>query len=488
MQNILGSPATTSMSPLDSLGSSSNLQEQFASANPLKSNNFLANLQAISPFDPMQMSASVDQSSSPVSSAAQLVGNQLLNALQQQQQQPQQQGNFLPSLIQDVMQQQHRSQMNRRMGENSQQEENFSHGINNDQEMMMINNNGLLASTSTNELGNGDSKPVIREMQKPINNGPLTLLKQLLLLPPKSLTEQPASQVASARSLTSNSLHSLPNWINGNNKLSSSSSLNGAQKEATEPTTASSSKSVLSKSGQFLQNLFMQNVASFQKPHSNHDATKRYDDTKLISLNDKHRYSLVLDGDKDEMDVEKKKIAPPTTTSLVQKSLSAVSHIIGLNSISTSTNPRNGSGSLAQTTLPSTDHHQHSNESPLKPHAEAQTQTQTQTNGQLQQEQRDLTQIVPQSWKDAVKRTYQNVQHSATNQWRSLEGQLTSWIKPIQGQSTAATSYHLTGSGPVNSNAHNHFHTASNGLAISNLNQLADFSQVLVRLQLACLD
>lgn len=44
-------------------------------------------------------------------------------------------------------------------------------------------------------------------------------------------------------------------------------------------------------------------------------------------------------------------------------------------------------------------------------------------------EQRDLTQLLPNSWREAVKRTMSSVQQQASNQWRSIEGQLTGWVQ-----------------------------------------------------------
>lgn len=51
------------------------------------------------------------------------------------------------------------------------------------------------------------------------------------------------------------------------------------------------------------------------------------------------------------------------------------------------------------------------------------TSTSTSTTGTVtsSQDQRDLSQLVPQSWKDAVKRTVTNVQQSATSQWKNIE-------------------------------------------------------------------
>lgn len=51
------------------------------------------------------------------------------------------------------------------------------------------------------------------------------------------------------------------------------------------------------------------------------------------------------------------------------------------------------------------------------------------TSGQVLSEQRDLSQFLPQSWKEIAKRTIGNVQQQATTQWKSIEGQLTNWVQ-----------------------------------------------------------
>lgn len=44
-------------------------------------------------------------------------------------------------------------------------------------------------------------------------------------------------------------------------------------------------------------------------------------------------------------------------------------------------------------------------------------------------EQRELSQLLPQSWREVVKRTVNSVKQEASTQWRSIEGQLTSWVQ-----------------------------------------------------------
>lgn len=61
-------------------------------------------------------------------------------------------------------------------------------------------------------------------------------------------------------------------------------------------------------------------------------------------------------------------------------------------------------------------------------------------------EQRELSQLLPQSWREAVKRTMSTVQQQASTQWRSIEGQLTSWVQdklkslPTGGSQTSSSS------------------------------------------------
>lgn len=53
----------------------------------------------------------------------------------------------------------------------------------------------------------------------------------------------------------------------------------------------------------------------------------------------------------------------------------------------------------------------------------------TNSNKLAAPEQRELSQLLPQSWREAVKRTMTTVQQQASTQWRSIEGQLTSWVQ-----------------------------------------------------------
>lgn len=81
---------------------------------------------------------------------------------------------------------------------------------------------------------------------------------------------------------------------------------------------------------------------------------------------------------------------------------------------------------------------------------QSQIQQPNSNGNQATQEQRDLTQLVPQTWKEAVKKTITNVQNSATSQWRSLEGQITNWYHDkfkSNGSSTPAPALATT---PVN--------------------------------------
>lgn len=44
-------------------------------------------------------------------------------------------------------------------------------------------------------------------------------------------------------------------------------------------------------------------------------------------------------------------------------------------------------------------------------------------------EQRDLTKLLPESWREVVKRTMTTVQQQANTQWKSIEGQLANWVQ-----------------------------------------------------------
>lgn len=46
-----------------------------------------------------------------------------------------------------------------------------------------------------------------------------------------------------------------------------------------------------------------------------------------------------------------------------------------------------------------------------------------------QPEQRDLTQLLPQSWREVYKKTLNSVKQEASTQWRSIEGQLSNWVQ-----------------------------------------------------------
>jgi hypothetical protein len=44
-------------------------------------------------------------------------------------------------------------------------------------------------------------------------------------------------------------------------------------------------------------------------------------------------------------------------------------------------------------------------------------------------EQRDLTKLLPESWREVVKRTMSTVQQQANSQWKSIEGQVANWVQ-----------------------------------------------------------
>lgn len=413
MQNILGTQASSSMSPLDSsLGASS--PSAAVSASPI-AGNFLGSLQAISPLEPMQMSAD----SSP--SAAQLVGNQLLNAMQQQHQHQQPQSNFflqspLMQAAQDVLQQQQQNHQQRigsgfsRRSADLQQQKADHHRVN-----LNLNDN--------NQDHLGQLASVAAEPVSQAADGPVTLF--------------------AGDQLEGRSSNGAANWITLRAQSSAQAKSSSSSETLGVARSAKSVSQLISKSSKFLQDLLQNaNRQSTQQATSK----RRHDETKLIALNDKHRYSLIAD----ELDSSGSKLSPAQNSLL-----SAVSHIIGLNS----SPKQEAQGSSESGLLNKKISHQLE----LLPQAQAQTSSSSQQTSTVsgQPEQRDLSHLLPQTWKEAVKRTYNNVQHSASNQWRSIEGQITGWLKPA---AAAAPAYHLAGSTPT-SNAHNHFHTATSGPA-----------------------
>ncbi|KAG9508737.1 hypothetical protein GZH46_02761 [Fragariocoptes setiger] len=50
-------------------------------------------------------------------------------------------------------------------------------------------------------------------------------------------------------------------------------------------------------------------------------------------------------------------------------------------------------------------------------------------NNHLSASERDLTQLLPQAWRDTMKRTVSSVQQTASNQWKSIEDQLHNWVR-----------------------------------------------------------
>lgn len=67
-------------------------------------------------------------------------------------------------------------------------------------------------------------------------------------------------------------------------------------------------------------------------------------------------------------------------------------------------------------------------------------------------EQRDLTKLLPESWREVVKRTMSTVQQQANVQWKSIEGQLTNWVQD-KLKTVAASASSPTSSSSGGSNA-----------------------------------
>lgn len=82
-----------------------------------------------------------------------------------------------------------------------------------------------------------------------------------------------------------------------------------------------------------------------------------------------------------------------------------------------------------------------------------------QTGGDaINMEQRELSQLIPHSWREVVKRTVNNVQQTASTQWRSFEGQLTNWVQdklkafPSASSQSSSPPSSVGSTGPARSN------------------------------------
>lgn len=75
-------------------------------------------------------------------------------------------------------------------------------------------------------------------------------------------------------------------------------------------------------------------------------------------------------------------------------------------------------------------------------------------------EQRDLTKLLPESWREVVKRTMTTVQQQANTQWKSIEGQLANWV---QDKLKAVAASAPAGASQVTASASGSSSPASNG-------------------------
>lgn len=163
------------------------------------------------------------------------------------------------------------------------------------------------------------------------------------------------------------------------------------------------------------------------------DGQKMSSSIKRDQLNDKQRYTLVGLDDNDFAhfsNTNEQKLSPSSKPFLI----SAMSH--ALNSMFYPQQVESGSsvGNIGDKTIN---------------HKDSILRRQHQTGTGV--EQRDLSQLLPQSWRDVVKRTVNNVQQQATTQWKSIEGQVTNWVqdklKTFPATSSAGTSSGSTANG-----------------------------------------
>lgn len=203
-----------------------------------------------------------------------------------------------------------------------------------------------------------------------------------------------------------------------------------------------------------------QKYFSFLRPNQDH-------------LNDKHRYSLVGPDDNELThfnnlnEQQSEKLSPSSKPFF----LSAMTHAITSmfdSPLAESGSPLSSANKHAATSSLDNGEQQHSIISD-KTLSRRQQQT---GNG----EQRDLSLLLPQSWKEVVKRTLNNVKQEASTQWRSIEGQLTNWVQdklktlPITSPSSSAGSSSSTSvaAAPVANIIASVSSTAMNILGLSN--------------------
>lgn len=169
-------------------------------------------------------------------------------------------------------------------------------------------------------------------------------------------------------------------------------------------------------------------------------------------LNDKHRYSLVARDDNNLNEQQLEKLSPSSKPF----SLSAMTHAI----TSMFDSP------LAESGSSSSSYKQHVATAPMssseinsEQHTHSMLSDKTLSRRQQQAgnslEQRDLSLLLPQSWKEVVKRTVNNVKQEASTQWRSIEGQLTNWVQdklktfPVPSASSSSSSSSSGSSSPA---------------------------------------
>jgi len=171
-------------------------------------------------------------------------------------------------------------------------------------------------------------------------------------------------------------------------------------------------------------------------------------------FSDKHRYSLVDDSDNDDS----RKQFNPNMGSLAQNSeqklssqsskpflISAVSHAIAsmFNSPLESGSSSSHSASSKQQ-LTANENYRPLGDKTIN-QRDSLMRRQPQTGNGLA-EQRELSQLLPQSWREVVKRTVSTVQQEATSKLKSFEGQLTNWVQdklktfPVASTSTSTGS------------------------------------------------
>lgn len=84
----------------------------------------------------------------------------------------------------------------------------------------------------------------------------------------------------------------------------------------------------------------------------------------------------------------------------------------------------------------------------------ARRQPQQRSGGGGAPEQRDLTKLLPESWREVVKRTMSTVKQEANVQWKSIEGQLTNWVQDkLKTVAAGASGSPSTGAGASSSGA-----------------------------------